>query len=492
MSTLVSRRQFLRASAMAAATIVAASCKPPTAPTAAPQPTKAEATSVPEPTVAPPPGEIVLDVGSTNPEYENAERQLWDIFEEQNPGIKIKLFSVNEDTEQAFRAKVAGGYLPAICYEYHVVTGRIGKDNYKVFLDLSTLEDFPYWDNWVYDVRHAWSDLFNLPGPRCLNIFYGFVFTWMYHEDLMAEAGLDPRKDVKTWADLEEFLEAGTAWAKSSGKVNFFWDQAWHNWVWGDNYMRMIPLAFEDGQQDRQLDCFMGRAKFNAADSPFRHTFEFFKKAHTKGWIPESTFTREWETDMEASYMAKKSVMMLHGPWPWDKMLAADPTAKQLGFPSTPPADQKVWMQYMGPIEVNSGAVLLEGVQNLPEWPAIKKAFYFYHSPEAVRMRAEIEGRMPAYKLDPPVELKGPQFVGVLKDIATPGGLWEDVQYTTGAWGEMASEPYRKSGSPGAWDWESNALAKIWIDLMADKMTVQDCLDWVQANWDRSYEGLPA
>jgi ABC-type glycerol-3-phosphate transport system substrate-binding protein len=492
MPAVISRRHFLRASTLAAATIAAAACKPAATPTAASQTPKVETAKAPVPTVAPPPAEIVLDVSPVNPEYQNGERQIWDIFEEQNPGIKINMFSVNEDTREAFQAKVAGGYLPAMCYSHHLITPPICKDNYKVFLNLGTLDDFPYWDRWVYDVRRAWSDLYGLPGPRSLNIYYGLVFTWVYHEELMAEAGLDPRRDVKTWADLEKFLEEGTRWAKSSGRVDFFWDQAWHNWVWGDNYMRMIPLAFADGQQDRQVDYFMGKAKFNAPDSPFRHTFEFFKKAHTKGWIPENTFTREWETDMEASYIAKKSVMMLHGPWAWDKMLAADPTAQQLGLPSTPPADQKVWTQYMGPIEVDNGAVLLEGVQNLPEWPAIKKAFYFYHSPEAVRMRAEMEGRAPAYKLDTPVELKGPQFVGVLKDIATPGGLWEDVRYTTGLWGELAAARFRKGGSPGVWDWESNALVNVWIDLMTNKMSIQECLDWAEANWEKSYEGLPA
>jgi len=436
--------------------------------------------------------EVTLDVGASNPEYSNAERQIWDVFEAEHPGIKIQLFDVNEDTEAAFRAKVAGGYLPAMAPEYHFVSGRVNKENYDNFVDLSKI-DFPYWDRFTYDALHAWPDLFGLPGPRTIQIWQGFVYTWEFHQDLMEKAGLDPRRDVKTWDDLLKWLDEGAKWAKSTPEVDYFWDQGWHTWVWGACYADVIPLAFPDGQRDRQIDCWMGKAKFNAPDSPYRHFLEFFKTANDKGWIPENCWTREWETDMEASYISKKSVMMLHGPWPWDKMLAADPTAKQLGLPATPPAEgQKVWMQYMGPVEFDSGYCMLKGVLDLPEWPQIREAFIWWHSPKVIKMRAEAHGQPVMYRTDEPIELSGPQWLGVLKDIGTPGGLWEDVQYPKEVMvGEKMAAPYRKGGSPGVWDWESGAIVGPISDLLSGKKTVKDVLDWAQANWDASYEGLP-
>jgi len=256
--------------------------------------------------------------------------------------------------------------------------------------------------------------------------------------------------------------------------------------------MSMIPLAFPDGQVEDQRKCWLGEAKFNAEDSPFRHTFEFFKEAYDKGWLPENVWTREWESDMEASYIARKSVLMLHGPWPWDKMLAADPTAKDEGIPGTPPAEgQATWMQYMSRLDptARNGYCLLEGAQNLPQWEAIKTAFYWMFSPPAVKMFAEVAGRDVLYKLDEPLELAGPQWQGVVKDIDKPGGLWEDVHYIDASqWGEIVAEAHRIGGTEGAWGWESNALVETLQGLLTGAMTVQDVLDLAQANWEASYE----
>ncbi len=87
------------------------------------------------------------------------------------------------------------------------------------------------------------------------------------------------------------------------------------------------------------------KAKFNAEDSPYRHAYEFFKEANDEGWMPPSMWTRQWEGDMEASYIAGKSVMMMHGPWVWDKALAAGSdfaiNGHQNGIPLTPPAEGK-------------------------------------------------------------------------------------------------------------------------------------------------------
>lgn len=479
------RREFLRVSALTAAGLVAAQCAVPAteAPKEAPEPTPTTAPAEPE--------EVALEIGASQPEYIDAERQIWDVFEAEHPGVEVELYAVNEDTVAAFQAKIAGGYKPAMCPPWTVL-GEITRDNYATLVNLGELDDFPWWDRWTWDVRNTFTELYDVPGPRALDVFAGFVFTWQYHKDLMEKSGLDPRRDVKTWDDMKAWIAEGTAWANSDPDVDHFWDQAWHNWVWGWNYLSLIPLAFPEGQLEDQRKCWLGEAKFNAEDSPFRHSFEFFKEAYDNGWIPENFWTREWETDMEASYIAKKSVMMLHGPWPWDKMLAADPTAQQEGIPSTPPAEtQETWMQYMSRLEVTgrSGYCLLEGVQELPEWEAIKTAFYWWFSPPVVKMNAEVAGRQVLYRLDEPLELTGPQWVGILTDIGTSGGLWEDVQYVdASAWGEITAEAHRKGGAPGTWDWESNGLAEPIADLMTGKMTVQDVLDWAQANWEASYE----
>jgi hypothetical protein len=477
----INRRDFLKISTMATGAVLLSACGPKEVPGVTDTTTGAEVTT---------PEQVTLDVMAPVSEYEGAYREIWNVFESENPGIKINLFSINEDTAAAHEAKVAGGYLPAFenTQEMQVF---FNNDNYRMATDLSTI-GFEWFDRWTYDVKNAWSGLYNLPGPRSLDIFQGFVFTWQYNADLMDQAGLNPRRDVKTWQDFEAFLDEGSAWAKATDGVDYFWNQAWHNWVFGMVYMDLIPLAFADGTRERQADCWMGKAKFNDPDSPYRHTYEFFKKANDRGWIPERMWTAQWEDDMEASYIGGKSVMMLHGPWVWDKAIAAGSTFTQAGFPATPPADGQTWLQGALPPTVDAQYFIRAGVQDLPEWPQILKAWNWFFSPKVVEMRAQAEGRVPQYKLDEPLDLQGPQFKFILKDIGNPNGEFPNIVWEEGLSGVVKAGPYQIKGSKGVWEWETNNNNQVFADLLTDKITVQDALDIAQRNWEESYEGLPA
>jgi hypothetical protein len=301
---------------------------------------------------------------------------------------------------------------------------------------------------------------------------------------------------VKTWADLEKWLDEGTAWAKSTREVEWFWNASWHNWVFGIPYPEHMTLAFKDAPRSALADCWLGKRKFNDPDSPYRHFFEFWVKAKNKGWIPENMPSRLWEGDMEASYIAGKSVMMLHGPWVWDKAMAAgSPFAvagHQEGLPATPPADgQEVWLQGALPPNIDNQWFMREGVQKLPIWPQIVKAWNWFWSPECVPMKAQVEGRWPLYKLDEPLELKGWQYMKVLKFIGDKEGPWPNTKFEQGWTGVVLSSPYRKKGSKGVFDWETNGNNAYVTDLFAGKITVQDCLDILQRNWEESFEGLP-
>jgi hypothetical protein len=491
----LTRRDFLRMSTLTAAGAALAGC----APRVVTEEVETEVTREVEVekevtrevekvvTATPAPAEtVVLEKGAVQPEYANAEAQIWDVYMAQNPNVTVELFTVNEDTQAAFQAKVEGGYTPAFAPTWHF-TPLIDAQNVDTFLDLSSI-DFEWWDRLNTDPLNNVPALFGW-GPVTIDIFSGFIFTWEYHKDLMEQAGLNPREGVKTWQDLKDWLQAGTDWANATDGVDFFWDQAWHNWVWGFNYMRAIPLAFPDGQQEDILACYKGEKAFNADDSPFRHTLEFFKEAYEKGWIPDSFWTREWETDMEASYIAKKSVMMLHGPWPWDKMLAADPDAQQEGIPLTPPAEgQGTWMQYQGETQYNKGqACMLARAKDLPEFPQILHAFNWFHSPEVIKMRAEMHGRGVIYELDEPLDLAGPQWEGIVKEFQ-PGGFYEDVQVTTDVWGSVWAAPDLKAGAPSEFDYEAGGLADEIRMLMMGEKDVQGVLDTFQKNYEESYD----
>jgi ABC-type glycerol-3-phosphate transport system substrate-binding protein len=489
----LSRRDFLRASALTAAGLVAGQCgapatQAPPAATEAPAPTltpkPAEPTATPAP---PPPKEVTLEFVSDLGEYENNFRQLLDVFEAENPGIKVNIFSFTEDTEAAYLAKVAGGYLPAM---EHIPTNSGRNVNQNTYTEWVNLGDigFPWFDRWTYDVQHEWSNSFNLPGPRTLDVFQGIIASFIYHKDVVDQMGWDPQKDIKTQDDLERFLDELVEFAEKDPKLEFAWDRGWINGFIYMRYMNLIPVAFPDGSRRRQYDCWMGKAKFNAPDSPYRHTFEFSKKALERGWNSDGWWNREWEADQEATFSAKQSAIMMHGPWLWDKVLANDPSAQLLGFPF-PSVDGKETILHMEAPAVDTGYAIRAGNEKTDHWEQAKALFFWWFSPPIVRERAQIEGRGLVYELDEPLELDAPQWNGLLQYVGKD--FFSHVKLDNGPWGEQAAAPYMKSGTPGPWDRATGGYNDTFVAAIKGEITVQEALDIAQANWDKSYEGLP-
>lgn len=493
----ISRRSVLKAFGVGAATAGLAACAAPPA-AQAPAATQAPAAEAPKPTDAPTSapaaaGAVTLDVVMDTPEYQNQHRQIFDIYEQENPGVKVNFQTFSEDGQAAFVAKVAGGYLPAM--ETAASSGnnfKINKDSFQNAIDISTI-DFPYFDQFLYDLKGAWTGIYGESGPRGIDPFLGVVLTWVFHKDMLDKAGLNPIGKVKSWNDLKQWLEEGTKWSKSADSgVQFFWDQAWLNpwFAWHLLYDSM-NMAFADGQRPQQVACWKGEKKFNAEDSPYRHFLEFYKEAYEKGWLPENFWTRRWEEDMESSFAAKKSAVMLHGPWPWDKTLAIDPKSQLEGLPATPPADgQSQWMQLQSDSGIDGGSMFMfmrAGNEKKPEWENIRKLFIWWHSPEIIRLRGEAIGFIPAVKLDPPPNLKGPQLATTVLEIEKSGGKWENVKWERSVSGELQMGAKRKGGSPGLWDDASGNIAKNWADLMTGKINVQQMLDIAQKNYEASY-----
>jgi len=486
----LSRRTFLRASAVTAASLVAAGCAapateapPPAAePTATPKPAEPTATPVP-----PEPEAVTLEMVTNLGEYENGYRQLLDIYEAQNPGVTINLSSFNEDTEAAFLTKVAGGYLPAI-EKIPENSGRtVGRGNYQEFVNLSEI-DFPWFDRWTYDVKNTWADRYGLPGPRTLDVFQGIVASMVYHRDIMEKAGWDPQKDIKTLDDFEGFLDDLVKFVEAEPDMDFAWDRAWVNGFMYFRYFNLVPVAFPDGQRDRQWDCWMGEAKFNAEDSPYRHVFEFDKKALEKGWHPDAWWNRTWEADMEATFIAKRTPMVIHGPWIWDKVLANDPSAELAGFPF-PSVDGKKTVLHVESPGTDFSWCIRAGNEDTPYWEVTKDLFAFWFSPPNVEGLAELEGRGLVYELDEPLELNVPQFTGLLNYVGKD--FFSHVVMDNGPWGEQDAAAYLESGGPTPWDRFTGGFNPTFVDAISGKISIQEALDIAQANWDKSYEGLP-
>jgi hypothetical protein len=188
--------------------------------------------------------------------------------------------------------------------------------------------------------------------------------------------------------------------------------------------------------------------------------------------------------------------MMLHGPWVWDKALAAGSefatAGHQEGLPASPPAEGKSpWTQAAMPPNIDNQWFIRTGNEDTPHWAQTQAAWSWFWSPEAIPMKAQAEGRWPLYDLDEPLDLQGPQYQKVLKEIGTEGGKWSDAAWEQSISGTLAASPYRLKGSKGVWDWESNGNNQVFADLLQGKITIQDALDQAQANWEASYD-IPA
>jgi len=484
------RREFLKLAGLGAGgVIVLVACgtgEPGTATTSAGAATGP--TGAGGPATAVPGKEVTLLYVSNLAEYTTSYRQLFDVFEDQYPGIKVELETFNEDTEGAYLARVAGGLLPAMEELPDNSGRRINKDNYLEYVNLSETT-FPWFDRWTYDVKNEWADTFGLPGPRSLSPFQGIIVSFVYHKDVMDRYGWDPQNDVKTLDDLETFLDDLEAKVADDPEINLAWDRAWVNGFMYLRYMNLVPVAFPDGTRERQTDCWMGRAKFNAPDSPYRHTFEYTKEALARGWNKDNWWNRSWEGDMESEFIAKKTAMVIHGPWIFDKALAADPSLELRGFPF-PSVDGKKTILHMEAPLTDAGTVIRAGNEETDYWAETQEMFNWFFSPETTEARAQIEGRGLVYKLDEPLDLQAPQHQFLVKLLGKPP--FENVVLDNGPWGAQRAAPFQISGSPGPWDVGGGSFNDTFIAAIKGDITIQEALDVAQANWDKSYEGLPA
>ena len=145
-------------------------------------------------------------------------------------------------------------------------------------------------------------------------------------------------------------------------------------------------------------------------------------------------------------------------------------------------------MQGALPPNIDNQWFIRTGNEETSTWEQTQVAWNWFWSPEAVPFKAQAEGRWPLYKLDEPLDLQGPQFQAVLKEIGTPEGKWSDTEWDQKLTGNVLTGPYRLKGSQGVWDWEANGNNQVFADLLAGKIDVQGALDVAQRNWEESYE----
>ena len=420
--------------------------------------------------------DVELEVSATQPEYYAQDRAIWDIYEEQNPGVKIKLFSINEDTESAYQARVAAGD-PAD------IRGLIfpTNDNYKTYVNLNQI-GYPNWDIFSYDARSVFEQTNGIKGyAPALNVRQGLFFTFVYYEDFIATTGLDP-KSIRNVDDLRGFLAALKPYVEKNNDIEYVLDIGWHPRVWGRWMMEAWGIGLGASKQDFR-DLWAGKIQWtDQAKNPFVPAFKLAKEFTDKGYFPAKWWNRAWEQEYEASFISGRSAVAYHGPWIWNKVNAQNPDAKLNGFLFPPNARGEIWQDS---ITADRGSALYAAKKGGPKWDASLKAFKWWTSPEVIKMRAEAIGFIPALK---PQYMKGfksenPQWVTVIAP-AVNGELGK-VSFDASLGGQTAAGAFHKSGTPFVI--EDNAMAQEIGKYMAGETSLDALLKTLQKRWEFSY-----
>ncbi|MCI0555413.1 MAG: hypothetical protein L0287_31090, partial [Anaerolineae bacterium] len=160
------------------------------------------------------------------------------------------------------------------------------------------------------------------------------------------------------------------------------------------------------------------------------------------------------------------------------------------GIPGTPPAKgQTEWLQFVSSPAVDTGYGLREGIQKRPEFEQAKALFFWRMGPDGIPLFAEGEAREVVFKLDKPLNLTGGQYTAVVKEFQ-PNGLWPTVKSDDRVQGEDLVSPFLKKDGKRPWDWFGENNQPIWENVMTNKMTTQEAVDWLQKNWEESYDKI--
>lgn len=419
---------------------------------------------------------VTLEIVASQPEYLAQEQEIWALYTEENPHVTINMITVNEDTEAAFNTRVAAGDAP----DLQLYT-TVDKNNYKIYENLADI--YPYWDLLSYDGINLYA---NTNGTEegfapCLYPFGGTTFSFIYHADLVEAAGLKP--EIKTWDDLEKFLADLKVYADANGYKSTL-DLGWHNWCIFSQMLDDLAVSLGATQEGTLTDLWINRtiAWNDVENNPYVPAFEKLKEWYDKGYLPEKWWTRSWETDYEAGFAAKSSILAYHGPWLWTKVETVDPTAQLSGFCF--PANEKGLIQN-GAIDSAKGTVLFACNKGNENWDEAVKAFTWWNSPEVIKIRAEAFGSVPMMDMTSvgSPELAATQYIEVVRPVME--GVYGEVDFDSVTWARDAAAAYRNKDGQDVT--QADDMATNYGDYFEGKITLEQLMQICQDRFDQYY-----
>lgn len=422
---------------------------------------------------------VQLEVVATDPEYQAKEREIWNLYEEENPNVKINLISINEDQASAFDARISAGTPSDIMSK----RTNVSKNDYTTFVNLQEI-DYPYWDKFTYDIKNAFSRIHGISESYTpvLSVWAGKYYSFIMYEDEMQKAGLNPRQTVRNLNDLDNFLAQLKAYIDKNGQFKYVFDIGWDSWFDGS----VLPQAFAEaaGYDTKVMqDVFLGKIRWDDVDNnPYAAAFKLLKDYYDKGYMPQKWWTRSWDKDYEPGFISKQSILAFHGPWLWSKVLAADPNAKLSGFPLPINKDGKVWQ---GAAANADGACMFTCNKGKTQYDETVKAFVWFNSPEIVKLRSEALGLsvcMDMGDVGAP-DLKDMQTLQIVKPF-------NDGVFGKGAWDSaepcQIASAYVIKGKPDVL--QDDAIAVEYGNYFEGKTSLEYFMGVLQKRWEDLYD----
>jgi ABC-type glycerol-3-phosphate transport system substrate-binding protein len=420
-----------------------------------------------------------LEVIAQNPEYEAVEQQLWEIYEEENPNVTVTVSSINEDQTSSFMAKVAAGDVPHISYSQFPEPDA---ENYTYWVDLRTI-DYPYWDELQgFDPKSIFKTATGVDYVPGIPWIGGRYIAFIYHEDEMKKAGLNPRETVRSWADMDAFLAEFKKYVDSTSEVEYVLDQGWNTWFYGKNGWNILGTAL-GGSLDEQEKLFRGEIAWtDVENNPLVPAFQKWKEYTQLGYLPERWWARDWENEHEASFIGRKSILTMHGPWIWQKVETADPNAQLTAFP-IPTTDD---VPLAGLNVKFHGTGIYAAHEDEPYYDQVVDAFIWAASPEIMKLRCEGHGYNTTFDLSEYgglelqsteyKELIGPLQSGYFGDIAMDFSL-HPVDRVAAA--KVPDTPYVLY---------DDSTAQLIGRYMSEEIDLEAFLAELQSRWERAFD----
>jgi len=427
------------------------------------------------------------------PEYEARYRAVWKEFMKKYPNIEVKITTLNaQDYAAQLPARLAGGTAPDI-FQTGGGSQHFGptKDNYKQYLNIKDI--YKYWDK-LPGGKEGFERDSKIELGKNVDGIYGLVwemnFWWstMYHEDMAKEAGVADKFSVKTMDDFWNWMDGLKAYVKAKGLVSAMdmGTGSCGGWCTAQQYFPYFTQShFET--YDAIEDLYQGKAKLT--DPGYDTFFNIHKKLLNGGYVPEEWWTRDWEQDMEANFIANKVITMFHGPWMWDKVRDATPDAQVTGFPlpTETGKNRKILVPPLTPSNYTWGAPANEVDREAFKNGAFQTAFNYYCGPESARIQAEDWGQEIILKIDPAPKVNSWQWEQVGQYVGV-SGPWEDVEFDYNAYG--------KSSLPNLVPGETDPLMgtyliDILVKVLKNQMSTEEALSTMQKQLEKAFTTLP-